>query len=287
MPVWPNTLEIAPLPPGQFPLFTNIRVTARDYENPRITTANIAYEQEIATDWAAYFDFTWSKGDHLSQFLNYNSPTARGAPFGPQFGDVFVHTSLAEGKYRGATFGLRKRLSNRYQLEANYVLSKDEDSDSSERDPFTDRTESSQGGCQCDLALDQLHRNYSYSDRDIRHKFNFFGYGEAGPLRFNARVQARSAQPITPTPRFVGGQDLGRNSSRKENEYFSLDWRVMWPIRFGGRYELIPMIEMFNTFNNANNINPLITPALINFDGFLRLGVGDPRQVQLAAKLRF
>ena len=47
------------------------------------------------------------------------------------------------------------------------------------------------------------------------------------------------------------------------------------------------MLEMFNTFNNANNINPLTTPALFNFDGFLRTGVGDPRQVQLAVKLAF
>ena len=44
---------------------------------------------------------------------------------------------------------------------------------------------------------------------------------------------------------------------------------------------------MFNTFNNANNINPLSTPALFNFDGFLRTGVGDPRQVQLAVKVGF
>jgi len=44
---------------------------------------------------------------------------------------------------------------------------------------------------------------------------------------------------------------------------------------------------MFNTFNNANNVNPLTTPALFNFDGFLRQGVGDPRQVQLAAKVTF
>jgi hypothetical protein len=44
---------------------------------------------------------------------------------------------------------------------------------------------------------------------------------------------------------------------------------------------------MFNTFNNKNNINPLVTPALFNFDGFLRLGVGDPRQVQLSVKVVF
>ena len=59
------------------------------------------------------------------------------------------------------------------------------------------------------------------------------------------------------------------------------------PFRFGPRYQLIPILEMFNTFNNVNNINPLTTPALFNFDGFLRTGVGDPRQVQLAVKFVF
>ena len=46
------------------------------------------------------------------------------------------------------------------------MLSKDEDDDSNERDPFTDRSFNF-----FDLRLD-----YGPSDRDIRHKFNFFGY---------------------------------------------------------------------------------------------------------------
>jgi len=53
------------------------------------------------------------------------------------------------------------------------------------------------------------------------------------------------------------------------------------------RYELTPILEMFNTFNNANNVNPLTTPPLFDFSGFLRTGVGDPRQVQLAVKFTF
>ena len=67
----------------------------------------------------------------------------------------------------------------------------------------------------------------------------------------------------------------------------SIDWRLQRPFKVGRDYELLPSIEMFNTFNNANNINPLSTPALFNFDGFLRAGVGDPRQMQLAIKFTF
>jgi hypothetical protein len=84
----------------------------------------------------------------------------------------------------------------------------------------------------------------------------------------------------------LDGNDRGRNWDRKDNAYFSLDWRLQRAFRFG-EAQIIPSFEMFNTFNNANNVNPLTTPALFNFDGFLRAGVGDPRQAQLAVKVTF
>ena len=126
------------------------------------------------------------------------------------------------------------------------------------------------------------------SDRDIRHRFNMFAYFELpGRLDLNTRIQARTAQPITASPRVLNGEDRGRNSLRKDNEYFSFDWRLGRPFNVGKSAQIIPTIEMFNTFNNDNNINPLSTPALFDFAGFLRTGVGDPRQVQLAVKFVF
>jgi hypothetical protein len=276
-PTWPGVLTPAPVPEGQFPLFSGVRVFHRDYENPRTTTFNIGYEQEVVTDVSAYVDYTYARGRHLTRFINYNRADA-GSPFTPQLDEVMVTTSLGHSDYNGLTLGVRKRLSRGFQLEANYVLARDKDDDSNERDPFTDRAFNFN-----DLSLD-----YAYSDRDIRHKFNFFGYFEVpGRIELNTRVQARGAQPQTPDPRVVNGVDQGRNSLRKDNEYFSLDWRLSRPFNLGGAVVLTPTIEMFNTFNNDNNINPLSTPALFNFDGFLRTGVGDPRQVQLAVKVTF
>jgi hypothetical protein len=207
------------------------------------------------------------------QTTTYTGPN----PFELQLGDLFVVTSKGEALYKGGTIGVRKRFSGNYQFEANYVLAEDEDHDSNERDPFLDRSFNFY-----DLELD-----YGPSDRDIRHKFNFFTYAVL-PYRLlvNVRVQARTAQPITTTPRVLNGDDRGRNWDRKNNEYFSLDWRLQRPFTVG-EAEIIPSIEMFNTFNNDNNINPLSTVALFNFDGFLRRGVGDPRQVQLALRVTF
>jgi hypothetical protein len=207
-----------------------------------------------------------------------NVYTYGGAPFSPTLGEVMVTTSLGKSDYNGLTLGIRKRFSEGYQLEANYVLARDKDDDSNERDPFTDRSFNF-----FDHSLD-----YALSDRDIRNKFNLFGYFNAPwQLKLNTRLQARGAQPITANPRALNGVDRGRNGERKDNEYFSFDWRLSRPFRVSNGVQIIPTLEMFNTFNNANNINPLSTPALFNFDGFLRTGVGDPRQVQLAVKVEF
>jgi len=294
LPVWPNLLPPSAVPAGTFPLFTGVRVFDRNYQNPRIYSVNAAFEQELAPSVAAYVDFTYAKGVHLTRFLNYNvhgtgvaavQPANRDTasytgdnPFVPQLSDVFVAASVGRSTYNGATFGLRKRFSQGFQLEANYVLSKDKDDDSNERDPFTERTFNFY-----DLSLD-----YGPSDRDIRHKFNFFTYA-ALPQAFviNVRIQARTAQPITSSPRVLNNVDRGRNWDRKDNAYFSLDWRLQRSFRVGKGTEIIPSLEMFNTLNNANNVNSLTTAALFNFDGFLRQGVGDPRQVQLAVKFTF
>jgi hypothetical protein len=45
---------------------------------------------------------------------------------------------------------------------------------------------------------------------------------------------------------------------------------------------------VFNLFNNKNNVNTLTTgTALEDFDGFIRQGVGDPRQAQLSVRFQF
>ncbi len=292
LPTWPGVLSPSPLPEGVFPDFSGVRVFDKDYKNPRTYTFNVGYEQEFMPNWSAYADYTWARGRNLTRFLNYNrsSPTCcdsgpgtgntytySGSPFGPQLGEVMVTTSRGRSQYNGLTLGVRKRLSEGYQLEANYVLSKDRDDDSNERDPFTDRSFNF-----FDLDLD-----YGLSDRDIRHKFNLFGHYQLPyAVLLNTRLQARGAQPLTPNPRSLNGTDRGRNTLRKDNEYFSLDLRVARVFTVAG-VDIMPTLDVFNTFNNANNINPLTTPALFNFDGFLRTGVGDPRQVQLSVRVAF
>lgn len=290
-PTWPGVFTPAAstctdpsLGTNQFPCFSGVRVFHRDYNNPRIYTWNIAYEQELAQDWSGYFDFTWSKGVYLTRFINYGRA---GSPIvvAPYLGEVMVANSFGQSLYRSATFGVRKRFSKSFQIEGNYVVSWDYDDDSNERDPFTDRALSPFSG-------QGLRADYAYSDRDIRHKFNFFTYAELPwSIQANVRMQARSAQPFPGAPVLIGASV--RNDQRKENEFFSLDWRIQRPFHFGERFAIIPIFEMFNTFNNDNliiqntNSGTPTSGGLFNFDGFLRQGAGDPRQLQLAIKFTF
>lgn len=262
-----------------FPCFSGVRVFSRDYANPRIYTVNAAFEQELLNDLSLYFDFTHSKGVHLTRFLDYG----RTGFFAPFLGETMVASAVGKASYNGFTVGMRKRFSKGYQFEWNYTLAKDKDDDSNERDPFTDRS----------FDIFNLALDYAQSDRDIRHKFNFYMFAELPwGFEFVPRLQGRTAQPATPAARTA----TNRNTLRKDNEFFSFDWRLSRRFKFGERYALIPTVEMFNTFNSKNRINSLsgagnqnslTAPSLFDFSGFLRQGVGDPRQLQLSVKFVF
>jgi hypothetical protein len=290
-PTYPGVVVAPPIPPGTFQPGSGVTVFSKNYANPRIYHTNVAFEQEIYPNWSVYADFTLAKGVHLTRQVNPNvsgtpnlgfvdppgvlASYSGPAPF-PNLGTINDTDSSAKSLYRGVTLGVRKRFSQRFQMEANYTYSRDLDDDSSERDPFSYRY----------VNFFNLAAEYSNSDRDERNKFNFYTYAEL-PWGFlaNVRMQAHSAQPISASPRVLGGVDSGRNKLRKDNAFFTFDWRLQRPFKFGERMQLIPIFEMFNTFNNKNNVNPLIAPGAFNFDGFLRSGVGDPRQAQFA--LRF
>ena len=310
LPTYPGVVVPPSIPPGTIPMGAGVTVFSKDYANPRIYTTNASFQQQLAQDVFAYVDFTWSKGVHLTRFIDPTTPlgvapitattnadtvTYVGPQRFPNLASGSTDTvSSAKSLYRGITFGARKRFSRRFQLEGNYTYSVDKDDDSNERDPFTFRY----------FNLYNLKADYSNSDRDERHKFNFFSYWDLpGGFLADIRTQAHSAQPITDNPlgtgtgpacsennsqtRIVNGVDCGRNHLRKNNEFFSFDWRLQRPFKFHEHYAIVPQVEMFNTFNNTNNVNPLVSPGLFNFDGFLRQGVGDPRQAQLSVKFMF
>jgi hypothetical protein len=240
----------------------------------------------------------YSGNSDTACYLSGSTDTCPGVfaagPF-PNVGAITDTASRAKSLYRGITFGVRKPYSHHFQFEAEYTYSVDKDSDSNERDPFTFRYAN----------IYNLDAEYANSDRDERHKFNAYGLGDL-PFGFkaNVRIQAHSAEPETDNSgstgvgapcsftnsatRFVSGIDCGRNHLRKNNNFFVLDFGVARPFHFhDSKFAIIPRVEVFNTTNAANFLNPLSSPALFDFSGFLRVGVGDPRQAQLALRFEF
>ena len=321
-PVYPHIL-----PPSSCPISgcvgAGVTVFDRRYHNPRIYAYDVAYEQQVGQDYAVFVDFADSKGVYLTRFLDPNVGPAvlpgKGGTSGnadtvcyiggstdqcpgvfapgpfANLGAITNTISNAKSLYRGITFGVRKRFSHHFQFDAQYTYSKDYDDDSNERDPFTFRYSN----------LYNLAAEYSLSDRDEAHKFNAYGLGDL-PFGFKGtfRIQQHSAEPETDNvngtgsgvpcsfnnsaTRFVNGVDCGRNHLRKDNAFFVFDFGVARPFHFHeNKFQLIPRVELFNTFNNTNNLNPLSSPALFDFSGFLRVGVGDPRQLQFALRFNF
>ena len=305
-PTYPGILPVSNCPTTGC-VGAGVTMFDKNYHNPRIYTFNVGYDQQVYGDFVAFADFTDAKGVYLTRFVNPNiGPTVvpavnadtvsySGNPPFPNLGSITDTISNSKSLYRGLTLGLRKRMSHHYLFEAEYTYSVDRDDDSNERDPFTFRYAN----------FYNLKAEYSLSDRDERHKFNAYAVGDLPfGIKGNLRIQQHSAEPETDNvngtgtgapcsfnnslTRFVNGVDCGRNHLRKDNAFFVTDFGVARPFHFhDGAWALEPRVEIFNTFNNKNNLNPLSSPALFDFSGFLRVGVGDPRQAQLALRFTF
>jgi len=132
---------------------------------------------------------------------------------------------------------------------------------------------------------------YNYSDRDQRHRFNAWALVNLWGFDVNTRVSARSAQPKsvgnTPQDRIqADGSIILRNTLRKDNEFFTLDFRITRPFR-SGPVTIEPVLEVFNLTNGKNFKRPEVTNLVFNFDGTVQSGLGDPRQAQLGLRVRF
>src|SRR5207253_1579262 len=203
-------------------------------------------------------------------------------------------------RYNGITVGIKRLLDPNFQFELNYTLGFDKSDDDNERDPFTLRY----------AAANNLAPEYNWSDRDQRHRFNGWVLVRLpGDIRFDNRVSYYSAQPTSascgPTAanpfappagaRASGPQDrvcadgsiLLRNTLRKDNAYFSWDISLAKTLEVGGRNQAELIIQVFNLLNRDNFRDPSYGNLLFNFDGTIRSGLGDPRQLQAGVRWIF
>ncbi|MGE5762061.1 MAG: TonB-dependent receptor domain-containing protein, partial [Gemmatimonadota bacterium] len=288
------------------PFDPDVYVFSKDFENPRTLSASVGYERRFGNYMALSLMYTHASTDHLTRFINRNdaafgSPWSTGlAPAGANgIGTLWTVESTAKSRYNAFTLGVKRMLDPHVQFEANYTLSFDKADDDNERDPFTLRY----------AQVDSLGREYNWSDRDQRHRFNAWLLTSVKGFSINNRVSYFSAQPTSascgPRPgnpfappagqRATGAADricadghiLLRNTLRKDNAYFSWDLRVskMLPVGRPGQ-QLEAIVEVFNLTGSDNFRDPAFATYL-NFDGTIRSGLGDPRQLQVGARWVF
>ncbi len=273
----------------------DVFVYDKDWQTPRTLSTSLSYEREVWPATAALVKLNYAKTDHITRFTNRNdprlgSPWSTGLPPGGANGIATLTTveSTAKSRYRGITLGLDKRLTGNFAYQVYYTWSKDKSDDDNERDPFTFRY----------ADITQLDREYSYSDRDQRHRVNAWAlFRLPADLDLNLRYSYRSAQPksikadgtdaATPQDRInPDGSVTLRNLGRKDNEFNSLDLRLSRAFSLGNM-TLEPVFEVFNVFDEENFLRPQVTELAFNFDGTVRSGAGDPRQIQLGLRLLF
>ena len=293
--------ELLPSPSGE-PFQPGVFVFDKDFENPRTFSATVGYEREVTTGLAASLSYTHARTDHLTRFINGNdavfgAPWATGLPNGNGIGTLTVIESTAKSRFNGITAEIRRVGSERLQFQANYTLSFDKSDDDNERDPFTFRY----------AQADSLQKEYNWSDRDQRHRFNVWALAIL-PADFylNTRLSAYSAQPASEScinnqpsgqRAIVGdpandricddGHILQRNTIRRDNAFFSWDIRLSRPFNLGRQGTFEAIFEVFNVTNADNFKDPSSSGTFLNFDGTIRSGLGEPRQFQVGGRYLF
>jgi hypothetical protein len=235
--------------------------------------------------------------------------------------------SSVKTKYDGLLVSVEKRFSNRYQFRAAYTLSRTFNYANDDQIPFSSGP------------VDPLRLNLEYgpTPNDQRHRFAFAGsfdlpYGillapivtlasgvpmdillpdassrvpqfqrnAGGRLFKNAAelnaflTQYNSSVPVANRLPLVPG------NARFSDSFSSVDMRLSKRFKFGERYTLEPMVEVFNLFNVTN----VLGVSNSNYSGFSNVlgspnfgqpvttaggvfGSGGPRAFQFAARFTF
>ncbi len=301
-PGWPGLI-----PAGDvgIPFFPDVFVADRDFELPKTQSYALSWEKEVKPDYALLVKLNYAKTDHITRWVNRNdsllgSPWSSGlAPGGINgIGALNTVESTAKSRFHAVTVGVNKRYSNNFQFQAYYTYSKDESDDDNERDPFTIRY----------AKVTELDKEFSLSDRNQKHRFNaWMNWNAPWDVDVNVRVSYRDNQPrdVTATGAPIQGFPpyarctpepppfsscapdatvFRRNQGEKDNEFKTVDVRLAKNFEVGN-VTIQPIIDIFNLTDEANFLVPEVTNLASNFDGTVRSGAGEPREIQVGVRV--
>ena len=208
------------------------------YKTPYALHATGGVQHAFNSNWTASADYTHEEGNH----------SYRAYPFA----SASVFRSDNRSSYNALMLHLQGNVSKRFNLVANYTLSK-----------------AQTWGCVLGELFDYVNGvcdplnpfgpgDYGPSGEDVRHRFVLAGTVYIpGGFELTTMTQAESARPFTITTAdnsqriSVDGKPTALDAFRG-TPYIQMDLRITRPFKFGDRLEVRPFAEFFNLFNRNN-----------------------------------
>ena len=251
----PPGVCINPGDPGCIPGGGAGNIIDPNYKTPYAIHASVGVQHAFNANWTLSGDYIHEQGNHGYRAYPYAAGTSLFAP-DPANQDlvpnVNVFKSDNRSSFNGLMLHLQGNVSKRFNLVANYTLSK-----------------AQTWGCVLGELFDYVNGvcdplnpfrpgDYGPSGEDVTSRFVFAGtFYVPGGFQLSTMAQAESARPFTVT--------LADNSDRIEingvrtsldefrgTPYIQVDLRVTRPFNFHDRWSLIPFVEFFNLFNRNN-----------------------------------
>ena len=287
----------------------NLTTMQRDLQNAYSRQASVEVEQQLGDRVTVSAAYQYLRGEHLLMSVNQNVPScvASGDNNGcrpiPTYGNNSRYSSAGDSNYHGLHLSFVQRPVGWGHYRISYTLSKSMNNVgefffSSPIDPF------------------DISKDWGRSDDDQRHRVAVSGaiHSPMTPatttwerithgFELTAMLQAYSGLPFNITSGvttvqgtagrpIVNGSFIPRNAG-DGSSFMSLGTRLSRAFRVAGRVEVEGTLEVFNLTNRRNDLtrngnfgsgayptNPSITYGQIT-------AVGEPRAVQLGARVRF
>ena len=243
-------------------------IIAPGYKTPYAMHVSGGAQHAFNSKWTVSADYIHEQGNHGFRRYQYQAGFTLFSPLFPSdvtdqrnnVPNVTVFKSDNRSSYNGLLLHLQGNVSRRFNLIANYTLSR-----------------GSTWGCvlgelfdYVNGVCDPLHPfakgDYGPSGEDVLSRFVLAGTLKVpGGFELTTLTQAESARPFTlttTTPVTGLGDDFDNRAvvngvpttldELRGTPYIQVDLRVSRPIHFGERWTLTPFIEFFNLFNRNN-----------------------------------
>jgi Carboxypeptidase regulatory-like domain/TonB dependent receptor len=239
---------VVPTDPGCLPAGSAGALIDGRYRTPYAIHTTAGFEHAFNAQWLVSADYTHEQGNHGYRRYDFTS----GVNLPADAPDIALFKSDNRSSYNGLSIHLQGNVSRRFNLIANYTLSKAQTWGCVLGELF----DYVNGVCN---PLDPFAKgDYGPSGEDVRDRFVLAGVFRL-PAGFEVSLlgQAETARPFTITN--TDGTDRitvnGVKTSLDEfrgTPYIQWDFRVSRPFTFHERFTATPFIEFFNIFNRNN-----------------------------------